>query len=69
MTAVFSNNSITINSNGPVLKSEDGDSYFLLFEGGEYVDSNLCISSSSESPNYYFYSGDGEVLAVACKTV
>lgn len=69
MTAVFSINSITINSNGPVLKSEDGDSYFLLFEGGEYVDSNLCISSSSESPNYYFYSGDGEVSTVACKTV
>jgi len=68
MTAVFSNDSITITSNGPVSKSEDGDSYFLLFDGGEYVDTDLCISSENEPSNYYFYSGDGKVLAVGCKT-
>jgi hypothetical protein len=69
MTAIFSNNSITINSSGPVLKSEDGENYFLLFEGGGYVDSDLCLSSQDEYPNYYFYSGDANILTVECKTV
>ena len=69
MTTVFLNNSVTITSNGPVLKSEDGDNYSFLFDGGEYIDYDLCLPSQDESPNYYFYAGDGVILSVTCKTV
>lgn len=68
MIATFSNNSISISSNGPIYKSEDGEHYSLLFSGGEYSDKNLCIPAQNESPNYYFYSGDGVIRAVECKT-
>lgn len=69
MTATFTNNTVSITSNGPVYKSEDGENYSFLFEGGEYIDRALCIPSQDESANYYFYSGDSIICTVACKTV
>lgn len=69
MTATFNTNTVTINSSSPVFKSEDGENYFYLFNGGEYVDRELCLPSNDESANYYFYSGDGVIQTVACKTV
>jgi hypothetical protein len=68
VTTIFSKNTVTINSSSPVLKSEDGENYSFLFEGGEYIDRALCLPSNDESPNYYFYSGDGAIQTVACKT-
>jgi hypothetical protein len=68
MTAIFNNDTITVTSSGDVLKSEDGENYLFLCGSGEYTDNNLCIPSSEESPNYYFYSGDGVILTVQCKT-
>lgn len=68
MTTFFNERQIQISSNSPVFKSEDGANYFLLFSGGNYSDSNICLPSDNESPNYYFYSGDGTVHTVQCKT-
>lgn len=68
MTTSFNKDSVTITSNGSVYKSEDGENYSFLFEGGEYIDRALCLPSNDESPNYYFYSGDGVIQTVSCKT-
>lgn len=69
MITTFSNNTVTISSSSPVFKSEDGENYLFLFEGGEYIDSELCLPAQNESANYYFYSGDGVIQTIACKTV
>lgn len=68
MTTTFQNDSITITANGPVYKSEDGENYSFLFDGGEYIDRALCLPAKDESPNYYFYAGDGVISPVGCKT-
>lgn len=68
MTATFVNNTVSITSNGPVYKSEDGENYSFLFDGGEYIDRALCLPAQDESANYYFYSGDWSIIPVACKT-
>lgn len=68
MITVFTNNVVLISSSGPVSKSEDGQNYSFLFNGGEFVDNQLCLPSKQESANYYFYSGDGVIQSVACKT-
>jgi hypothetical protein len=64
MTAEFIYPIVKIISSSEVYKSEDGETYYLLFDGGEYEDSNICIPAVYESPNYYFYSGDGENIVV-----
>jgi len=64
MTVLFNYPKIEISSVSEVLKSEDGEMYHLLFLGGDYSDSDLCIPSKDESPNYYFYSGDGQISVV-----
>ena len=65
MTAAFNQSIIEINSIGPVEKSEDGETFFLISSGGQHFDSALCLSSEFE--NFYFYRGDGETIAVPCK--
>lgn len=64
MTTIFNHPSVEISSISEVLKSEDGEIYSLLYLGGDYSDSDLCIPSKNESPNYYFYSGDGQISVV-----
>lgn len=64
MTALFNYPKVEISSVSEVLKSEDGEVYRLLCLGGDYLDSDLCIPSKDESPNYYFYSGDGQISVV-----
>ena len=64
MTAEFIYPIIKIVSSSEVYKSEDAETYHFLFDGGEYEDNNICIPAVDESPNYYFYSGDGENIVV-----
>lgn len=64
MTAEFIYPIIKIVSSSPVYKSEDAETYNLLFDGGEYDDADVCIPAVYESANYYFYSGDGENIVV-----
>lgn len=65
MTTIFNYPIIQISSSSDVFKSEDGEIYNFLYSGGNYTDGNLCIPSFLEEPNYYFYSGDGEIKVVA----
>lgn len=67
MTVYFNYPRIEIESSSEVLKSEDGQVYRFLFSGGHYLDSDLCIPSKEENPNYYFYSGDGQISVVEVK--
>jgi hypothetical protein len=64
MTAEFIYPIIKIVSSSEVYKSEDGETYYFLFDGGEYEDGDICIPAVNENPNYYFYSGDGETTLV-----
>ena len=65
MNAEFIYPIIKIISSSPVYKSEDSETYCFLFDGGEYEDGDICIPAVNESPNYYFYSGDGENISVS----
>jgi hypothetical protein len=67
MTAFFQYPNVYLSSETEVFKSEDGETYTLLYSGGDFVDSDLCIPAASESENYYFYSGDGKIECVAVK--
>lgn len=60
---------VYINSASEVWKSEDGENFSFLYGGGEYLDFDLCLPSPEEDFNYYFYSGDGQILNVAVKMV
>ena len=64
MTAEIIYPIVKIVSSSPVYKSEDAETYYFLFDGGEYEDSNICIPAISENANYYFYSGDGENIVI-----
>jgi hypothetical protein len=69
MTAEFVYPIIKITSSSEVYKSEDGETYRFLFDGGEYEDSDICIPAVNENPNYYFYSGDGENIVVPVQSL
>jgi len=64
MNASFIYPNIEITSSSEVFKSEDGEIYSFLYSGGFFLDKNLCIPAWFENPNYYFYSGDGEIKVV-----
>ena len=67
MTAYFNYPAVEISSISEVFKSEDGENYSLLYSGGEYSDFDLCVPSSVEGANYYFYSGDCQISVVEVK--
>lgn len=65
MTAAFKQPIVEINSIGQVEKSEDGENFYQISNGGQYFDSALCLSNEFE--NFYIYRGDGETIVVPCK--
>jgi hypothetical protein len=67
MTAYFQYPNIYLSSSSEVYKSEDGEIYNLFYNGGDFIDSDLCIPTDEETNNYYFYSGDGEILCIGVK--
>lgn len=67
MTTYFNYPRVEISSISEVLKSEDGEFFRFLFSGGSFLDSDLCIPSKDENPNYYFYSGDGQISVIEVK--
>lgn len=67
MTAYFNFPMVEISSSSEVLKSEDGEFYSFLFSGGSYIDCDVCLPSTEENSNYYFYSGDGQISVIEVK--
>ena len=65
MTAEFIYPYIQITAFSDVLKSEDAVDFEFLYRGGLYKDYEICIPAVDESPNFYFYKGDGETISVA----
>lgn len=69
MTAYFNFPTVEISSCSEVLKSEDGEIYNFLFSGGSYTDCDVCLPSTEENSNYYFYSGDGQISVIEVKNL